>query len=223
MNTAHLAEWIRWTGVVVAVAGALIATPDGVSEVRRHIRVPRWLVLVWRADYMPWPFNLHRGRDAKINARPAEATAHPGWPTATQPWDPVADDHRKIEVLHLQHELLLEDLGRFRDDTLQRFETAQADLRAAEAQLRATHEQMANELAQKDRRAAQIDARGLWPIGFGILLTGIPAELAYIHVLGIAVTAAAVVLTVTLAWAGVSSRRDDAARSRAAASGSPVP
>jgi hypothetical protein len=134
-------------------------------------------------------------------------SAPPLWPDVIQPWEPDADDQRKLEVLRIQHDLLLENVRRLRTEGFQRLADLQNDLSAAEARVRAMHEEMARTLAAKDRLAAQIDARGLWPIGFGILLTGIPAELAYHPVLGIAVTALGVILTVTLAWAGMMARR----------------
>ena len=149
-------------------------------------------------------------------------TAYPAWPAATQEWEPDADVQRKIEVLHRQHDLLLQDVSRFRDDAFERFEALQADLSAAEARFRATREALARSLEAKDRRAAQIDARGLWPIGFGIVLTGIPAELAHFYAVGIVIAALGIVLTVSLALAGILARRGAKSGARARARGSQV-
>jgi hypothetical protein len=50
-----------------------------------------------------------------------------------------------------------------------------------------------------------VDARGIWVIGFGIVLTGIPDELAAQPVVGGIVTAAAIGLTI---WMGLAVKAD---------------
>lgn len=63
----------------------------------------------------------------------------------------------------------------------------------------------------KERRAAQIDARGLWPIAFGIVLTGIPGELAEVTAIGIAAMVTAVGGTFYLGWRVIRTWREDRA------------
>ena len=204
MSIAHLAEWIRWTGVAVAVAGVLIATRDGVREIWRHIREPSWLRGL--LSHLSFPFNSYASRTARARPGSARVAAGDLWPTTTRPWEPDADDHRKIELLHIQHDLLQDDASRFRQEMFARLASIRAEISAADERLSKAHRELRMAVREKDRRAAQIDARGLWPIGFGILLTGIPAELAHFAAVGIAVAVIAVVITLSLAWAGMAAR-----------------
>jgi hypothetical protein len=207
VNTAHLAEWIRWTGVVIALLGVLIATPDGVTDIARRGRTAAGRMRGTLARLIPL---------LKRNHRPAgefggsiRLDSYGGTITLGRPWEPDADDSRKIEVLHQQVRLLLADVGKFKAEVGDRFTAVTSAIEQSETRLRAAHGKLAEAFEARDRRAAQVDARGLWPIGFGILLTGIPAELAYIHALGVAVITAAAAVTAWLGIDGIRSRKAD--------------
>jgi hypothetical protein len=80
------------------------------------------------------------------------------------------------------------------------------ELRDVESRLDSAHGQMARQLETRERQAAQIDARGLWPVGFGIILTGIPGQLAEAPAAGWTVVGLAVLTTVMLGLGAIRRR-----------------
>jgi hypothetical protein len=67
-------------------------------------------------------------------------------------------------------------------------------------------------LEATERRSAKVDARGIWPIGFGIVLTGIPDELARISVIGWLFVAGVVAWTIFAAIEAITDRTAHAGR-----------
>jgi hypothetical protein len=95
-----------------------------------------------------------------------------------QAWLPRADERLQIDILHQQIELLLEQVNELRAQADRTTEDLRKEIREAES--RATYQvrQLASELRGERSQASRVDARGLGPIAFGIILTGLPDELA---------------------------------------------
>jgi hypothetical protein len=188
------ADLIRYVGVAIAVAGALIATPDGTTrlwhqaaDLGRRIRsgITRFL-------------RLSR-RNANVQANPVPATARFGGGDVTAqvitPWNSAAPDTDKIEFLREQVEQLKQDVANISQDIRERDAALQAAISQTESNLRGADQQLTRRLDASEQRAARVDARGIWPIGLGILLSGIPGELADVRALGIVVMVLAVAVT----------------------------
>lgn len=128
-------------------------------------------------------------------------------------WSSSVPDTRKIELLHKQVEELDRDIADIRQDMQERFASLQTALSQAVSGLRGAHAELVRQIQAAEHRAARVDARGIWPIGFGILLTGIPGELAAVRAVGIIV----VILALTVTVAMIVSVRIDTRKQRAAA------
>ena len=187
------ANWIRWAGVAIAVAGALIATPDGTSVAWHWIigggnwaraRLARFLPFLRRTISV----EEKRDKDSGGSAERQSVTRRIEWNT-------LAPDKDKIELLRQQVELLLQAVAAVRQEVRDREAVLLMAIEQAEVRLRDAHQELAGRLEAKERRAAQVDARGIWPIGFGIVLTGLPGELAEVAWVGWLFVAAGIALT----------------------------
>jgi hypothetical protein len=94
------------------------------------------------------------------------------------PWSGNARADEKIEILHQQ----ADELRRRLDDLRTRFDGVvnllQREIREAESRVAAQIRQLASEMRGERSQASHVDARGLLPVALGIILTGIPDELA---------------------------------------------
>lgn len=104
VTTAALATSCRVVGVVVALAGVAIAAPDGTALFWHKVR--SWLS--WMrgklARFLPF-----LRTSVSVYPSATTGTVHFGGEArarAWQPWEPDADDGRKIEILRRQVELL---------------------------------------------------------------------------------------------------------------------
>ncbi len=195
MNVSHVAEWISWIGVGVAAAGILIAAPDGAA-------------LIWRRSIRTVRTALRRGQSVTATAAVAMAKATVGARASVRKdWEPDAGDSRKIEVLHRQVDLLTNQVDQLVAEIDQQSRDLRTDLDKAAQSLQSAHDELARRFDATEKRTVQVDARGLWPVGFGIVLTGIPSELASWGVVGWLVVGTAVGWTLRAAWQVFSERR----------------
>src|SRR5260221_1310465 len=110
VTTAALATSCRVVGVVVALVGVAIAAPDGTALIWRRVRSwLRWLRGML-ARFLPF-----QRTSVSVNPSAATGTVYLGGGArsrAWQPWEPDADDARKIEILRRQIELLEKEIDR---------------------------------------------------------------------------------------------------------------
>jgi hypothetical protein len=166
VSVAHEAEWFNWIGVGVALSGVLIAEPDGVAVAWG------WLVAAARRLV---------GRRQAVHDVSATGTMKLGGEARArrwQQWEPGASETRKVEVLHLQVELLLNEQDKLAGEMVQRFADLRGEMGRLEARLHGVDAETVRRVEATEQRAARVDARGLWPVFFGIVLTGLSTELA---------------------------------------------
>jgi hypothetical protein len=102
-------------------------------------------------------------------------------------------------------EFLVQDVDDLRKAADARHAALRTEIAQAEARSGERYRELAGRFEARERRAARVDARGIWVIGAGILLTGIPDELAAQPIVGGVVAAAAIGLTI---WMGLAVRAD---------------
>jgi hypothetical protein len=199
------ADWIRWAGVAIAVAGALIATPDGTSAVWHWVTSAGNWIRDRLARFLPFLRRTISG-EAKLFGDSGAGAEHMIVDRRIA-WNTLAQDKDKIELLHQQVELLLQQVADVRQEIRDSEAALRTAIEQAEARLRDAHQELTGRLEAKERRAARVDARGIWPIGFGIVLTGLPSELADVAVVGWLFVAAGIALTL---WMGRAVMTDQA-------------
>jgi len=187
------ADWIRRAGVAIALAGAIVATPDGTAWAYRTALKGARSLGKWLAALLRLPRTVKAtAKLAGESGGSSEAFEVTKW----RDWRDDVSDSDKIEVLHQQVELVRQHVAAARQHTrnvetrLLR-ELSEVDTRHGE-RLR----QLVGAIEAQHRQSSRVDSRGIWPIGLGILLTGIPDELASVPLqLGLAIAAVAVLVT----------------------------
>jgi hypothetical protein len=173
----------RWVGVVIALVGSFVVAPSGAVLLWRSatdwLRQRKHQLRSELARFLPF-----LRRDTTINLTSAMGIASAlGSPTVTgsgRAWHPTDPVDERIEALR-QH--IIEVEGRLNEVTRKlREETASREQLGAEftRALQETTAELRRLGEEKERESAQIDARGLPVVGFGILLSGIPEKLASI-------------------------------------------
>jgi len=185
------ADWVRWTGMAVGVAGALVVAPSAPG-------------LIYRAA-VEWCLWMVRGL---FRRRPVvhQASAHggihmTGSVTAEGVKGPPVNASTEQLVEYLMEQMATERERRRAQERKQerdhRAMTQRVDQLAAEVQ---RNDQAMRRLREQDRAEDdQVDARGLPLIALGIILTAIPDALAEVAVIGIALIIISWVLILGLA------------------------
>jgi hypothetical protein len=143
----------------------------------------------------------HRGDPAKVGtARPGNRAAADRAPKAIvgrggldigrismtgsasaykwQPWLPRAGPSLKIEILHTQVDLLKYRINELSTRVDQAERNLKAEINEAEDRIARQVRQLELDIHGERTQGSQVDARGFGPIAFGIILAGIPDELA---------------------------------------------
>lgn len=185
-----LSDWIRWIGVGVALAGIALATPDGIAAAwlwlrsglrKASTRIKRWI-----------------GRPERIVVSghvtsPSIGFAGQGYVDTWEPWAEEATATEKLDILRQQSEELSHRIDNLRTQADRDRSSTQKGIREAESRLAARIRQVGLELSGERSQTSHVDARGLLPVGLGIVLTGLPDELAKVPAVGGLLVAAAAI------------------------------
>ncbi len=133
-----------------------------------------------------------------------------GTVTVTPGWDPSAPLESQVQRLHEQMVWAYVEIGRARqeardgDTELRRLiERHAGELQAADEAHRAEHR-------MDQRKAASVDAHGIFLLGLSVIMTGVPDGLAHFPLLGWLFAVGGPVLAVVLAWRVWRQRRGQA-------------
>lgn len=165
------AQWIVVAGVVTALAGSLVAAPDGARLILRE-------VFSGTAQALGWVFRRRRvvrqsmstGFSSTFNVGAnltGDVTRKAGRPFMEQ-----------IERLWEVTDSLQRQISEVRQEMPQIEARLSSDLQAASGELRSALAKLTERVEEQERQAVRIDARGLPLVGLGIVLTGIPNYLA---------------------------------------------
>jgi hypothetical protein len=84
----------------------------------------------------------------------------------------------KIEILRQRVDLLQEEISNLERQIDRTGDDLRRELREAERRVIAQVQELAAEVRGERSRSSRVDARGFGPIALGIILTGLPGELA---------------------------------------------
>jgi hypothetical protein len=192
-----LSDAIRWIGVAVAVAGVVLATPDAIPSGWRS--TANWLANR-RREANELARRLLRRPVTRVGAGQTSisitstCTGRRVWEWSAWPEDAGTDG--KIAVLHQHADELRNHLDGLDATLTTNVVTLRGEIGEAESRLEGRIQKLVSEINGERSRASHVDARGFGPIALGVILTGIPDELAKILAVGAIVTAIAVSWTV---------------------------
>jgi hypothetical protein len=198
LHVGQLADWIRRAGVLVAVAGAFEATPDGTARLWRQVTSRAGQLRGRAAKWFPW---------LRSDAAPAPLTVAAGV-TGKKPrldgyvavFDPLAEAWQQARQLYSLHQQLEGRVSDIRREARELAEGVRGELRQAADELRAANSEITVRIREMESRAAQADARGVWIVAAGVVLAGVPDGLAAWPLLGLTVTAVAIAAAVRVGF-----------------------
>jgi hypothetical protein len=183
---------LRWIGVAVAVAGVVLTTPDGIASARRTVKDRR------RQAWAAAKRMLRRpGGVVGVGGLAAKGMTMTGrghvdvW----QPWREEACDPTKIDILHKQVVMLKGRIDELRKQADRTADELRKEIHEAEGRVTGDVQQLTGEFRSQRTQSSRVDARGLGPIALGIILTGLPDELARMEPLGWLIAAVAIIWT----------------------------
>jgi hypothetical protein len=101
-----------------------------------------------------------------------------------QPWLPHANVDNRIDILHKQVDFLVERVDELRKQIDRAGDDLQKIIKEAEARVAKQVRVLASDVRGERSQASRVDARGLGPIALGIVLSGLPDELATVAWVG---------------------------------------
>lgn len=184
---------LRWIGVSIAVAGVALSTPDGIASAWLTLkdRCLRTWATAKRILRRPGGSVIVGGVTAK-----AMAMAGRGYVDVWQPWREEAWEPTKIDILHKQVVILKRQIDELRRQADRTADELRKEIHEAEGRVTGHIRQLTGKLRSQRTQSSRVDARGLGPIALGIILTGLPGELANIQPLGWLIAAVAIIWTV---------------------------
>jgi len=189
-------------GVILSLVGAFEATPDGTAWLGRKLRPLRVMLARWL------PF-LRKSATVHGVTATAALVVTAGFAATAEVWKPNATTREQVKLLRQ----MLRDMDRrvaaMQQEALKGDEAVRAELRQAVDELRAASREITIQIKADKDQAARADARGIWVVVAGIVLTAFPAGLATWAPLGIAAIIAGYGWA---AWVGYLISRDDRRR-----------
>jgi hypothetical protein len=175
-NGVTESDCIRWVGVVIAFVGTLVAAPAGTAYVIRAISTSGKSVGRQLARLLRLP--KRHPVTHQMSAHVGVASGGSAIMAVGLGWIDSETDAEKIDRLHRHLGQVLEQVNTVRRETQQANASTRAALDQVAGELRAAVRSLENRIDTGERRAAQVDARGIVLIGTGVVLTGIPDGLA---------------------------------------------
>lgn len=191
---ASLADIVRGAGVAIAVAGAVLAAPAGLALLQRVTWRKVAAAFRWLARHLPWQSSA---APARVDATASAATimGKTSLSGTAHAWSPRAPEREQIETLRQDLLRLEERVIKGTWDAQEQTEAVRAELLGVIEQVRADAAAITRRLDAEAAREAQLDARALWLVGLGILMTGVPDGLATWTWSGIVTLIVAVAIT----------------------------
>jgi hypothetical protein len=197
-------DWIRRIGVLIGLIGAVIAAWNGATWLARETRdfVTKWwrrvrgqLAYLW-LRILRKPTTRHIALAAAAGGMAMSGTAQ--MRASGLAWHPGASADEKADILHKEILKIYERINELDQAVRSNHAEVKALVEAQVSEVREAHRKLEALLAAKERQETRVDGRGLLLVAAGILLTGIPDELAHYAALGLTITGLAVCLTAVI-------------------------
>lgn len=95
-----------------------------------------------------------------------------------QPWLAHGNVDQRVDILHKQLDILVERINEVRRQVDRASDDLEKKIKEAETRVTKQVKELASDVSGERSQASRVDARGLGPIALGIVLTGLPDELA---------------------------------------------
>ncbi|AFR34537.1 hypothetical protein [Arthrobacter sp. Rue61a] len=182
-----LEQILKWTGVVLALLGAVLSTPHGTKHLFRDMREGLRRAVHGAWDFIgrivpPW----RRRVPATVVAPTAIASgeAFGTLTTSMYSWTPEADIETRVDQLKKRMDNLTAEMEARFERTFKSINDHNSELVRLEQLWRETKAEFMERLADNDKKSALVDAAGLPVIAAGVFLSGVPAELAVFPAVG---------------------------------------
>jgi hypothetical protein len=199
-------DWIRRVGVLIALIGAGVAAPNGLfwlMQTTRSTGISVWLK--FRA-VLGYPVTRHM---TDVDGGMAVMLAKMTVGAEAMAWSPNASADEKADLLYKQMVEAYQKIESVRRECETRDGETRALIEGRAGKLEASYHELRRLLEAQEHWEARVDGRGLLLIGLGILLTGVPDELAAFALIGWLMVAFSALSAVVIVLA-VRSDRDQA-------------
>lgn len=201
---------LKWTGVVLALLGAVLSTPHGTKHLFGDVRLG-----LRRAFHATWdlvgrivpPWRRKVPATVMAPTGIASGEAFGTLTTSMYSWTPGADIETRVDQLKKRMDYLTVEMEARFERAFKSINDHGSELVRLEQLWRETRAEIMERLADNDRKSALVDAAGLPVIAAGVFLSGVPTELAVIPVVGWAFWLAGIGV---LIWAFGKSKRGGA-------------
>lgn len=202
-----LSDVCRWVGVTIAVVGSIVVAPAGAGLLWRGASdaLHRWLEVIrgWLSRFLPFLRRHHQTVDPDGIATGSGVGTLSVTGSAAG-FSGSGSLEARIDELQQQMRVTQERLNAVEQQLHLEVAQRQQALAMVEKSLRSGVRELHSRLERQELRAAVVDARGLPVLAFGIVLSGIPGEIAKIPlglgwmfpIVGVGAAAAAVAHTV---------------------------
>lgn len=205
-----LEQVLKWTGVILALVGAVLSAPHGVRQLGADISSgTHW------AFYAAWDFlgrlipRWRRRIPATVMEPQGIGSVEAFGKTrfSVENWTPEADIETRVNQLKDLIDSLAKEMREGFEDASKAITEHDTELARMEQLWSQTKAEFLKRLEDNDAKAALVDAAGLPVIAAGVFLSGVPAELAAVPVVGWAFWLASVGV---LVWCSCKSKRGGA-------------
>jgi hypothetical protein len=175
------ADVTRWVGVAIACLGAFVVSPAGAQllvqqstgAIRRAAKQVQTLAVRW----------FHRRADDRVTSGTLGTavtveSAQPVGRSLTLAWNTEAPTDEKIEHLRKQIAHLDRRTTEQHAELVKSVSQVSASLTKLGARVTGHAAEVRTKFAEVDRRKVETDARALPLVGLGVILSGIPEEIA---------------------------------------------
>ncbi len=192
-----LSDLLRYTGIATALVGTVVVAPHAFLDILARSRARA--IRVVRAAQQAARRLLRRPQGQPFEARAVSATLSGGGHAHASVTSTVrrADVPVKEQIDRLREEIadVRNSVSSVQADLNAERQQREAGVAAAQAAVAAKAAEIHGRIDTQEAQSQELDTRGLPPVAFGIVLSGVPDELAHFAWLGWLFLAGALWLT----------------------------